>query len=92
MWEDHPIEGITEEQFESLNFQAREYLSRQMSIILLDGYYKDQIDIFAEYIKDAWGHEGWGDETFKRDLSDLLEDNEMGETIKQYINNGKKYW
>jgi len=89
---DHPIDELDEEVIESLNFKAREHLSRQMSILLLDGYYKDQIEIFAEYIKDAWGHEGWGDETFRRDLAELLDDSEIGETVKKYINNGEKYW
>ena len=42
----------------ALSFNDKEYLARQWAIVLLDGYYKDQIDIFAGYIADAWANEG----------------------------------
>ena len=71
----------------ALDFNAKEYLARQWAIVLLDGYYKDQIDIFASYIADAWSHEGSGNERFDEDVTDLLEDVEMGETIKEFLEN-----
>ena len=71
----------------ALDFNAKEYLARQWAIVLLDGYYKDQIDIFASYIADAWSHEGGGVERFEEDVNDLLDDVEMGETIKQFLKN-----
>ena len=36
---------------------------------------------------DAWHHEGWGNETMIRDIEELVEDVEMGETIKQFLKN-----
>ena len=36
---------------------------------------------------DAWHHEGWGNETMIRDIEELLEDVEMGETIKEFLEN-----
>ena len=71
----------------ALSFNDKEYLARQWAIILLDGYYKDQIDIFAGYIADAWSHEGSGVERFEEDVTDLLEDTEIGETIKKFLEN-----
>ena len=69
----------------ALSFNDKEYLARQWAIVLLDGYYKDNIDIFTDYMWDAWHHEGWGNETMIRDIEELLEDVEMGETIKQFL-------
>ena len=69
----------------ALSFNDKEYLARQWAIILLDGYYKDQIDIFAGYIADAWSHEGSGVERFEEDVNDLLDDAEMGETILNFL-------
>ena len=40
----------------SLSFNDKEYLARQWAIVLLDCYYKDQIDIFAGYIATTWDH------------------------------------
>lgn len=71
----------------NLDFNAKEYLARQWAIILLNGYYKDQIDIFAGYIADAWSHEGGGVERFEEDVNDLLDDDEMGETILSFLKN-----
>ncbi len=71
----------------NLDFNAKEYLARQWAIILLDGYYKDQIDIFAGYIADAWSHEGGGVERFEEDVNDLLDDDEIGETILSFLKN-----
>ena len=69
----------------ALSFNDKEYLARQWAIVLLDGYYKDQIDIFASYIADAWSHEGGGLERFEEDINDLLDDAEMGETILNFL-------
>ena len=71
----------------NLDFNAKEYLARQWAIILLNGYYKDQIDIFAGYIADAWAHEGGGVERFEEDVNDLLDDDEIGETILSFLKN-----
>ena len=68
-----------------LHFNDKEYLARQWAIVLLDGYYKDQIDIFAGYIADAWSNEGGGLERFEEDVNDLLDDAEMGETILNFL-------
>ena len=70
---------------DSLSFMDKEYLARQWAIKILDGYYKDQIDIFTGYIVDAWAHEGSGVERFEEDVNDLLDDTEIGETIKNFI-------
>ena len=72
---------------DKLHFNDKEYLARQWAIVLLDGYYKDQIDIFAGYIADSWSHEGGGLERFEEDVTDLLNDDEIGETIKQFLQN-----
>ena len=69
----------------ALSFNDKEYLARQWAIVLLDCYYKDQIDIFAGYIADAWANEGGGVERFEEDVNDLLDDAEMGETILNFL-------
>ncbi len=46
---------------------------------------RHNIEIFTDYMLDAWHHEGWGNETMIRDIEELLEDVEMGETIKQFL-------
>ena len=68
-----------------IDFKKKNELARKLSILLLDGYYKDQIEIFAEYISDAWAHEGWGHETFRRDVSDHLNDAELSEEVQEII-------
>ena len=75
----------------SLSFNDKEYLARQWAIVLLDCYFKDQIDIFAGYIATAWAHEGGGVEQFEEDINNLLEDTEIGETIKVFLENVGKY-
>jgi len=68
-----------------IDFKVKQVLARKLSILLLDGYYKDQIEIFAEYISDAWGHEGWGSETFQRDLAELLSDPELTKEVQSLL-------
>lgn len=68
-----------------IDLKVKQELARKQSILLLDGYYKDQIEIFAEYISDAWAHEGWGSETFQRDLAELLSDPELTEEVQSLL-------
>lgn len=76
---------ITLDVVNELSRHDKDYLARQLVIILLNGYYKDNIDIFTDYVTDAWHHEGWGTETMIRDIEELLEDPEMGTTIEKYL-------
>ena len=65
---------ITLDVINKLDKNDKDYLARQLVIILLNGYYKDNIEIFTDYMLDAWHHEGWGNETMIRDIEELLED------------------
>ena len=76
---------ITLDVVNELSRHDKDYLARQLVIILLNGYYKDNIDIFTDYVLDAWHHEGWGPETMIRDIEDLLEDPDMGTTIEKFL-------
>ena len=76
---------ITLDVITKLEKNDKDYLARQLVIILLNGYYKDNIDIFTDYVLDAWHHEGWGNENMIRDIEELLEDPEMGTTIEQFF-------
>ena len=76
---------ITLDIINKLDKNDKDYLARELVIILLNGYYKDNIEIFTDYMLDAWHHEGWGNETMIREIEELLEDVEMGETIKQFL-------
>lgn len=67
------------------HFSDKQELARKLSILLLDGYYKDQVEIFTEYILDAWCHEGWGNETFHRDVAQLLSDPELTEEVQSLL-------
>ena len=60
-------------------------LARKLVILLLDGYYKDQIEIFTDYVLDAWTHEGWGSENLHRDIAELLNDPEMSEDVIEIL-------
>ena len=60
---------ITLDIINKLDKNDKDYLARQLVIILLNGYYKDNIEIFTDYMLDAWHHEGWGNETMIRDIS-----------------------
>lgn len=76
------IDGID---VNELNVKQKNILARKMVILLLDGYYKDLIEIFTDYVLDAWAHEGWGLENLNRDIAELLNDAEMSEEIIEVL-------
>lgn len=68
-----------------LNVKQKNALARKIVILLLDGYYKDQIEAFTDYVLDAWTHEGWGSENLHRDIAELLNDAEMSEEVIEIL-------
>ena len=68
-----------------LNVKQKNALARKIVILLLDGYYKDQIEAFTDYVLDAWTHEGWGRENLHRDIAELLNDAEMSEEVIEIL-------
>ena len=76
------IDGID---VNELSVKQKNILARKMVILLLDGYYKDQIEAFTGYVLDAWTHEGWGFESLNRDIAELLNDAEMSEEIIEVL-------
>lgn len=69
----------------ALDFNAKEYLAEQLAIILMQS--QDAEDFLAGYIVEAWASENFGLERFEADVEDLLDDDEIGNTIKQFIKN-----
>ena len=70
---------------DELNVKQKNALAREIVILLLDGYYKDQIEAFTDYVLDAWTHEGWGRENLHRDIAELLNDAEMSEEVIEIL-------
>ena len=70
---------------DELNVKQKNALARKIVILLLDGYYKDQIEAFTDYVLDAWTHEGWGRENLHRDIAELLNDTEMSEEVIEIL-------
>ena len=70
---------------DELNVKQKNALARKIVILLLDGYYKDQIEAFTDYVLDAWTHEGWGRENLHRDIAELLNDAEMSEEVIEIL-------
>ena len=70
---------------DELNVKQKNALARKIVILLLDGYYKDQIEAFTDYVLDAWTHEGWGRENLHRDIAELLNDAEMSEDVIEIL-------
>ena len=70
---------------DELNVKQKNALARKIVILLLDGYYKDQIEAFTDYVLDAWTHEGWGSENLHRDIAELLNDAEMSEEVIEIL-------
>ena len=70
---------------DELNVKQKNELARKIVILLLDGYYKDQIEAFTDYVLDAWTHEGWGRENLHRDIAELLNDAEMSEEVIEIL-------
>jgi len=70
---------------DELNVKQKNALARKIVILLLDGYYKDQIEAFTDYVLDAWTHEGWGSENLHRDIAELLNDPEMSEDVIEIL-------
>ena len=69
----------------ALDFNAKEYLADMLAKILMQS--QDAEDFLSEYILDAWASENFGLEKFEEDVEELLDNDEMGETIKQFIKN-----
>ena len=67
------------------HFTDKQELAKKLTTLLLDCSYKDQIEIFTEYILDAWSHEGWGSETFQRDVAQLLSDSILTESVQELL-------
>ena len=70
---------------DELNVKQKNALARKIVILLLDGYYKDQIEAFTDYVLDAWTHEGWGRENLHRDIAELLNEAEMSEEVIEIL-------
>jgi hypothetical protein len=68
-----------------VDFTVKQELAKKLTIMFLDCSYKDQVEIFQEYILDAWCHEGWGNETFHRDVAQLLSDAESTESVQEVL-------
>ena len=69
----------------ALDFNAKEYLADMLAKILMQS--QDAEDFLAEYILYAWASENFGLEKFEADVEELLDNDEMGETIKQFLKN-----
>ena len=48
---------------------------------------QDAEDFLAGYIVDAWASENFGLERFEADVEELLDNDEMGETIRRFLIN-----
>jgi hypothetical protein len=68
-----------------VHFSVKQELAEKLTIMLLGCSYKDQVEILQEYILDAWCHEGWGNETFHRDVAQLLSDSEATESVQEVL-------
>ena len=69
----------------SLDFNAKEYLADMLAKILMQS--QDAEDFLAGYIVDAWASENFGLERFEADVEELLDNDEMGETIRKFLIN-----
>ena len=69
----------------SLDFNAKEYLADMLAKILMQS--QDAEDFLAGYIVDAWASENFGLERFEADVEELLDNDEMGETIRIFLIN-----
>ena len=69
----------------SLDFNAKEYLADMLAKILMQS--QDAEDFLAGYIVDAWASENFGLERFEADVEELLDNDEMGETIRRFLIN-----
>tara|TARA_B100000029_G_scaffold126176_1_gene119821 strand:- start:217 stop:483 length:267 start_codon:yes stop_codon:yes gene_type:complete len=69
----------------ALDFNAKEYLADMLAKILMQS--QDAEDFLAEYILDAWSSENFGLEKFEADVEELLDNDEMGETIRNFLIN-----
>lgn len=78
----------------ALDFNAKEYLADMLAKILMQS--QDAEDFLAEYILDAWASENFGLEKFEADVEELLDNDEWGTTIEQFIKNeldiNKELW
>ena len=69
----------------ALDFNAKEYLADMLAKILMQS--QDAEDFLAGYIVDAWASENFGLERFEADVEELLDNDEWGTTIEQFIKN-----
>ncbi len=69
----------------ALDFNAKEYLADMLAKILMQS--QDAEDFLAGYIVDAWASENFGLERFEADVEELLDNDEMGETIRNFLIN-----
>ena len=69
----------------ALDFNAKEYLADMLAKILMQS--QDAEDFLAGYIVEAWASENFGLEKFEADVEELLDNDEWGTTIEQFIKN-----
>jgi len=76
---------------EKITLQQKRYLAKELALLILNDFdYKSQVEELSTYIFDAWGHEGWGDDTFYTDVDVVLENSENPEgIINQFLELGE---